>query len=215
MIKVIATFATLVFLLVVPGVQSRGTETRHCITNAGDLRIFIEHWHYDWTSSGEQIQIRDDTSNITDYTMPTGIINNQLPGDLHKNDCAFGATILGTTCNHTTHNDWIYFDVPATCNTSGSYTLLEPAGILLQPGCDGLYLVTFSSYDSTACQPSVSTSLSDVPSMSRARSVALSLYGVPSTSRAPSASPSESPSVCVNEIGCKTKEKNGFTCDQI
>ena len=44
-----AITSVLVSLLSLAEVRSHGISTRHCITNDGNLRIFIEHWHEDLT----------------------------------------------------------------------------------------------------------------------------------------------------------------------
>ena len=41
------------FVTSIPHVDGHGIEVRHCLTTAGDLRIFVEHWHNDLSSVGE------------------------------------------------------------------------------------------------------------------------------------------------------------------
>ena len=139
-----AITSVLVSLLSLAEVRSHGTSTRHCITNAGNLRIFIEHWHGTLASPGVAgtMQIKNLDSGTTSTQSATGIINNQASNEIYKyGDCVAAATIEGTTCSKN-NNDWVYFDFPATCNTAANYELVSGNTVYLQEGCKNLYPVT-------------------------------------------------------------------------
>ena len=142
-----AITSVLVSLLSLAEVRSHGTSTRHCITNAGNLRIFIEHWHGTLASPGVAgtMQIKNLDSGTTSTLSATGIINNQASSEIYKyGDCVAAATIEGSTCSNGNYNDWVYFDFPATCNTPANYELVSGNTVVLQEGCDNLYPVTIN-----------------------------------------------------------------------
>jgi hypothetical protein len=72
-----AITSVLVSLLSLAEVRSHGISTRHCITNDGNLRIFIEHYHGTLASPGSAgtMQIKNLYSGITSTLSATGIIN--------------------------------------------------------------------------------------------------------------------------------------------
>lgn len=132
--------------LVVTHVYSHGTETRYCITNSGNLRIFVEHWHGDLTSTGQPgtMNIRSTINGVVtvDNLYPDGIINNYAPESLGVFDCTSGQTILTTTCSMV-YNDWVYYDFPVSCGIVATYELLVGNTYYLDEGCDNLYPAVF------------------------------------------------------------------------
>ena len=101
-------------------VASHGVETRYCITTAGNLRIFIEHWH-DALSSPS----RAGTMTIQDLTtagqpqqdlIANGILNNVSWNQIHvSGNCAGGSiTTEVSTCAPgawrpgKSQNNWVY-----------------------------------------------------------------------------------------------------------
>jgi hypothetical protein len=141
-----AITSVLVSLLSLAEVRSHGTETRHCITNDGNLRIFIEHSHRALASPGSAgtMQIKNLYSGITSTLSATGIINNQASSEIYKyGDCVAAATIEGSTCSYGGNdNNWVYFDFPATCNTLANYELVSGDSVVLAAFCNNLYPVT-------------------------------------------------------------------------
>ena len=100
-------------------VASHGVETRYCITTAGNLRIFIEHWHGNLSSPSQA-----GTMTIQDLTpigqpqqdlIANGIINNVSWNQTHvSGNCAGGLiTTEASTCPGTgkAYNDWVYSSV--------------------------------------------------------------------------------------------------------
>lgn len=142
-----AITSVLVSLLSLAEVKSHGTETRHCITNAGNLRIFIDHWHGPLASPGVAgtMQIKNLDSGTTSTLSATGIINNQASSEIYEDgDCVAAATIQDTICPYYYYyyDDWVYFDFPVTCNAPANYELVSGDTVYLQEGCDNLYPVT-------------------------------------------------------------------------
>jgi len=141
-----AITSVLVSLLSLAEVRSHGTETRHCITNDGNLRIFIEHSHRALASPGSAgtMQIKNLDSGTTSTLSATGIINNQASSEIYKyGDCVAAATIEGSTCSINFYNNWVYFDFPpGTCSTPANYELVSGNTFYLQEACSNLYPVT-------------------------------------------------------------------------
>ena len=126
-------------------VASHATETRYCVTTAGNLRIFIEHWHSDFSSPGQAgtANIEDVNAGQTNILSPNGVINNLSWNQIHiPGNCAGGAiTTETTTCSGRgkTYNDWVYYDFPVTCYVPAHYRLLGGNSDKLYEGCSNLY----------------------------------------------------------------------------
>ena len=154
-------------LLSVPNsVDAHGHEVRSCINTAGDLRIFVEHWHSnlaDVTAAGT-MEITDDTTGITSTLTPTGLANDVelatggvLPG------CP--TTTLNAECVGTplqSEHDWVYYDFPFGCNANVSYTLEQGNTVVLMEACAELYPATINPYEDCPGAPSESPSSSPV-----------------------------------------------------
>jgi hypothetical protein len=148
-----AITSVLVSLLSLAEVRSHGTETRHCITNDGNLRIFIEHSHRALASPGSAgtMQIKNLDSGTTSTLSATGLINNQQSSEIYEDgNCVAAETIQDTICTNRNipsnpyygPDDWVYFDFPVTCNAPANYELVSGNTVVLQEGCGNLYPVT-------------------------------------------------------------------------
>lgn len=146
-------------LSIAPEVQSHAVEVRHCITNQDKLRIFVEHWHEDLTSTAKPgwVEVRNDSNQVVSRLYPQGLINNE-PDDTQlasKGDCASTTTILDkTVCKPSQsgsfgYDDWVYYDFDASCSTPSMYTFLSAETMYLR-GWGGLYPVSIS--EQLACQ---------------------------------------------------------------
>ena len=161
---VLASLAGLLTTTLLPGADAHGHEIRSCINTAGDLRIFIEHWHYDLsivTQAGTMI-IRNDVTGVTAELTATGLANNidvnnggVLPG------CA-STTLVGecTIAPTYSEHDWAYFDFPYDCGTDVSYTLERGTTQVLTEACPALYPATINPYNDCPGAPSSSPSSS-------------------------------------------------------
>jgi hypothetical protein len=96
-------------LLLVPEVRAQGTETRHCITNAGNLRIFVQHSHgaLSGPSTAGTMTIQDLNAGTSSELFADGVINDALNVADIAGDCASGTTVLDTSCA-SGDNDWVY-----------------------------------------------------------------------------------------------------------
>ena len=148
-----AITSVLAYLLSLAEVRSHAIETRHCITNAGNLRIFIEHWHEDLTDPKKAgtMKIKHVDTDVTSTQFAIGVINNEPSSEIYKyGDCVTDETLEDTICispditNSYGYgpDDWVYFDFPATCNTPARFEILQGDTKYLQEGCKNLYPVT-------------------------------------------------------------------------
>jgi hypothetical protein len=133
-----------VILLLASNVRSHGVQVRHCISNAGKLRIFIEHWHGDLTKIGTLfvMTIKDLITGTSITRTPDGYLNNiDIASNSLVAGCASGPSIQVSTCNayEFEYNDWVYFEYPVTCGTLTSVELQGINLIELTEACDDLY----------------------------------------------------------------------------
>lgn len=158
--KLLLALVTLVSIA--PKVQSHAVEVRHCITNNDKLRIFVEHWHQDFTSTATPgwIKVRNDSTNVVSYLNPTGLINNE-PDDTQlalQGDCASTTTILDkTVCKPSgggrSYDDWVYYDFDASCTSPSEYTFLSGQTVYLRGNGDiGCVLYPVSISEQLSCQ---------------------------------------------------------------
>ena len=206
-------------------VQSHGVEVRFCITDESTpkLRIFVEHWHNDLTttaSTGTMTIQNDQTSMVTTQS-PDGLINNVEGGALGSG-CRGGTTTVSSRCNDP-NDDWVIYDFPLTCDQLSSYTLVSGNTLVLEEGCGNLYpTVIAGNFACTApisapstpfssLSPSFvpSSSPSFVPSLSPSLAPSLSPSSAPSLSPSsvPSASPSSQPSLVPSRSSKKGKKE--------
>ena len=193
-------------------VDGHGVEVRHCLTTDGDLRIFVEHWHGDLSSTTEPggIDIRNDINGTISTLNPTGVANNidldnggSLPG------CPVGVIpTIATTCPGQDVNDWVYYDFPFSCDTNISYTLLKGLTVYLEEACDGLYPANIRPYENCANAPSHSPS--QIPSK-QLPSVKPSRSPTQSPSMEPSMFPSSAPTCSKGKGSCPKSTKGSTT----
>lgn len=146
-------------------VHGHAIGVHQCVTTAGDLRIFVQHWHYSAnlvsTYYDGDLIITNDVTGVTSTISPSGFLfgvdKNQLPG------CPVGviATSAADHCYdddyyQSSYDDWVYFDLPVSCDTTNSYTIVDGGDNLLTDGCSKLFPVTINDFDEVLCseQPS-------------------------------------------------------------
>jgi len=190
-----------------------GVEVRSCITDAGNLRIYIEHWHGVLANAqaAGTMNIQNDITGEMSTLFPTGIVNNVditnggvLPG------CA--ETTLVNTCNNPNpYDDWVYYDFPYECTGEVSYTLILGNTVVLQEGCNELYPATIHPY--AHCEnvptPSPTSAPTTAPTTSPTTSPTTTpVLPSPAPTPTPSLIPSESPSISMAPSPCQdTKGK--------
>jgi len=130
--------------LLAPTVKSHATEVRHCITNAGKLRIFVAHWHGDLTSvaSGGTMTIQDLNNQGSSITRNAdGLINNVSNTQIHvPGECVDGKTIPDSKCSNlqSSYSDWVYYDFDTSCTLQVNYRIVMGNNIGLQQACTNL-----------------------------------------------------------------------------
>ena len=152
-------------LSTLPGGDAHGHEVRSCINTAGDLRIFIEHWHNEATSvaTAGTMDITDESTGVTSTLTPSGVVvdvdisaGGILPG------CA--STTLHAECTDVyiySEHDWVYYDFPYSCGvTNATYTLERGNTVVLMEACETLYPATIAPYEDC---PTIIPSLSPAP----------------------------------------------------
>jgi hypothetical protein len=140
------SLSLLIAALGVTGVQSHGTEVRACVTTAGNLRFYIQHWHGDLSSTGSAGSMNIQSNHVSgtpiNTLFPSGFLNTLAPAQLP--DCADGnPPTLVTTCSQSQH-DWVYYDFPTSCGSLVDYTLLAGNTVVLEEGCGHLYPAQYS-----------------------------------------------------------------------
>ena len=133
--------------------RAHGTQTRHCVTSTGNLRIFVEHWHGFLSSPGVAgtMTIQDLTANTQQALIPHGVINDVTAANLHTaGGCQSPVTTLATICpNESGYNDWVYYDFEVSCAVHANYRFISGNTYYLQEACSNLYPVDFT--ESIAC----------------------------------------------------------------
>ena len=156
-------------LTTLPGADAHGHEVRSCINTAGDLRIFIEHWHNEVvnTAGAGTMEITDESTGVTSTLTPAGIVidvdisaGGVLPG------CA--STTLHAECTDVyiySEHDWAYYDFPYSCGlTNVTYTLERGNTVVLEEACPSLYPATIAPYeDCPTSSPTSGPTVSPAP----------------------------------------------------
>jgi len=143
--------SALTLALSTKGVHSHGVQVAQCLTTAGNLRIFIEHWHGNiGASSAGTMTIRDDIAGTQSTTSPVAAQNRvQLSG---LSGCATGPPTSVSVCSSSAnrYNTWVYYEYPGTCGVPVSYTLLSGNTVVLAEACGSLYPTTIAQTYSCA-----------------------------------------------------------------
>lgn len=137
----------LFFIGIQHSVKSHSVQIAYCVDCAGNLRIFVEHWHGNAAanSTSMTISLAVGTVTTTQTASPLANLQNipmsQLPG------CATQIlSVAGCTGQMNTYNDWVYFDytgLPA--GVPISFTILSGSNVFTADGCNMFPLtVTFT-----------------------------------------------------------------------
>jgi hypothetical protein len=181
--------ALLCFIRGVVHVSAHGVQVAHCETPAGNLRVFVEHWHGSGqtASAGDTITLQVTAGGVTtNPTVPaSGVIPNtyfaSLPG------CAVGTLTTDSSCSGANgNNDWGYWDfAPASCGLATTVKLLKGNSCVYDEGCGNLYPTEMVVSDDFGCTfPTSAPTPMPAPTSS----------ATPAPTHAPTSSPSETPS---------------------
>ncbi|CAB9500898.1 expressed unknown protein [Seminavis robusta] len=143
-------FAASLFVANLGATFGHGVQMLTCISPAGGLRVFIEHWHEHTApaiSPGDTIQIQKntETSVPTAYTGTVFNVPETSLGYLCKGN-AIPMHIASCGSKADTYNDWGWFDFPSVdCNApSDTYTIEQGNTVVFREDCSHLYPQTFS-----------------------------------------------------------------------
>jgi hypothetical protein len=124
-------------------VSAHTVQIAWCQLGNGDVRVHLEHWHDDLSSSdlpgnGINITTAYGSTTITQDIDPTGFINNTVIGSLPAGG---GLTVLGgCSGDANTYNDWLYYDFPpAVCGQSVTITFNYGLSATLDEACGTLF----------------------------------------------------------------------------
>ncbi len=142
------------FLLICSGwLQAHSVQVTYCVTDAGSIRVWMEHWHGNITTFGDaEVQIIvDDGTTVTNnfYAAQGAIINttvNNLPGC--KDDMVILSTCAGGRPANA-YNDWAYWDfTPPECGAPLNITVNGVSGSqswYFDEGCGNLFPTSFTA----------------------------------------------------------------------
>ncbi|MDF1673952.1 MAG: hypothetical protein P1U41_10620, partial [Vicingaceae bacterium] len=115
--KQLLSLSLLFFAFGLSNTKAHSVQVGYCVNCAGDLRLWVEHWHNNAnpnsTTMNIQLQVGPNTINITGSpdTAVQGVPIGQLPG------CFTPMTVF-SQCQGTgiyapnSHNDWVAYDFP-------------------------------------------------------------------------------------------------------
>jgi len=135
--------AFLIFIGFSGQLKSHSVQIAYCVDCAGNLRIFVEHWHgtANPSSTNMTINLTVAASSTIQTNPPSfGIINvpfASLPG------CATPVTaVAGCPGNQNTYNDWVIYDYTGLpTGVPISFTILSGNNSFTSDGC-GMYPLT-------------------------------------------------------------------------
>ena len=149
--KKLLSFLALLFISVAS--FAHGTQVAYCVLSNGYIRVYIEHWHSDYSSvaqmiaEGNTINVTTTygTTTVTQNVNVSGVVNNtnvnNLPG------CTSNITVLNTCPGEAnTYNDWGYFDfAPAACGIPVAITINAGNTVVFAEACTQLFPVTVNA----------------------------------------------------------------------
>jgi hypothetical protein len=137
--------------------RRHGTQVRACVSPAGTLLAFVQHWHgaMSDTNSAGTMTLQDDATLV----QTTGFPNFMLPSTSISGldaQCATGVstTLISDCPTENYRTDWaVYAFTLSGCNSASSYTFLSGNTVVLTEACSNLYPATVAG--SVACPPPV------------------------------------------------------------
>ena len=126
-------------------VKAHSVQIQYCVNCAGDLRIWVEHWHGSASPATTSMTIDVDINGTTTTynSAPGGGVQNVPAGSLPgcSTPLIYGAGCAG---NENTYNDWVYYDflgLPA--NQPITVTIISGNTVFTSDGC-GMFPLSFN-----------------------------------------------------------------------
>ena len=132
-----------------------GVQVNYCITEAGSVRVFIEHWHGNLSieqmrNAQVQIIVDDGTTVTNEFYQSEGAVINTPIGSLPG--CKTEMVVLSQCTGSrpaNAYNDWAYWDFsPPACSVPLTLTVNAVRGseaYIFDEGCSNLYPTSFSA----------------------------------------------------------------------
>ena len=155
---------TLMFLFLI-GFQSafaHAVQVGYAVLSNGFIRVYIEHWHGDQTSStlvnnGMSITTTYGSTTVTQNVNPTGAFNNTAWNNLPGAGSAITILSKGPSANQ--FNDWAYYDfAPAACNVPVQITLNGGLTVVLTEESTNLWPQTITGTFNDTAAPTITAS---------------------------------------------------------
>jgi hypothetical protein len=137
--------------------RRHGTQVRACVSPAGTLLAFVQHWHgaMSSTTGAGTMTFQDDASLVQQIRYPDFMLSDTAVSALDS-QCATGITtsLISDCPSDSYRDDWAVYAFTVTgCSATASYTFLSGNTVVLMEACSGLYPATVSG--SVACPPSL------------------------------------------------------------
>ncbi|MCH2225491.1 MAG: PKD domain-containing protein [Crocinitomicaceae bacterium] len=125
--------------------KAHSVQIQYCVSCAGDLRIWVEHWHGAASPASTSMTITVDTGTgpVTYNSAPGGGVQNIPSGSLPgcSTPLIYGAGCPG---NENTYNDWVYYDfLGLPTNQNIIVTIVSGNTVFTEDGC-GMFPLSFN-----------------------------------------------------------------------
>jgi hypothetical protein len=137
--------------------RRHGTQVRACVSPAGNLLAFVQHWHGAMSNTGSAgtMTLQDDATLVQTTSNPDFMLPGTSVSGLDA-QCATGVTttLISDCPTESYRTDWAVYSFPISgCSSASSYTFLSGNTVVLTEACSNLYPATVSG--SVACPPPV------------------------------------------------------------
>lgn len=132
------------FLINLPRIaRSHSVQVAYCVDCAGNLRIFIEHWHGNAAANSTSMTISLAVNNVTTTQTQSPIANLQNVTMANLPGCSTPIiSVAGCTGQMNTYNDWVYFDYTGLpTGVPIQFTIISGSNVFTADGC-GMYPLT-------------------------------------------------------------------------
>ncbi len=127
--------------------KSHSVQVAYCVDCAGNLRIFVEHWHANAAANTTSMTITLVVGTVTTTQTQSPLNNLQNVTLANLPGCSTPIiSVAGCTGQMNTYNDWVYFDYTGLpTGTPIQFTIISGSNVFTQDGCNMYPLtVTFT-----------------------------------------------------------------------
>lgn len=153
--------------------KAHAVQVQYCVNCAGDLRIWVEHWHGTENPATTTMTITVDVGAgpVTYTSSPGGGVQNVPAGSLPG--CST-PLIFGTSCpnNQDNYNDWVYYDFLGLPTNQNIVVTIVSGNTAFTSDCGGMFPFSFNfiiggtvgGQDQYVCEGSASAPINYPPS---------------------------------------------------